>query len=71
MSYEKGKFETITLTEAKRLLGVSRGTLWRIIRRYNLQTFDDVLDQRVKLVRFTDIERILAEAERARRGQAA
>lgn len=63
--------ETLTLTEAKKRLGVSRGTLWRLIKTYNIQTFTDVLDTRVKRVRLPDIERVLADAERVRRGMAA
>jgi hypothetical protein len=63
--------ETLTLTEAKERLGVSRGTLWRLIKTYHIQTFTDVLDTRVKRVRLPDIERVLADAERVRRGIAA
>ena len=63
--------ETETLTEAQRRLGVARATLWRLIRKYNLETFPDVLDSRVKRVRRADIDRILDDAERARRGIAA
>jgi predicted DNA-binding protein (UPF0251 family) len=63
--------ETLTLTEAQKRLGVARNTLWRIIKRYQIQTFNDVLDTRVKRVRLKDIQRVLDEAERVRRGIAA
>lgn len=63
--------ETETLTEAQNRLGVARATLWRLIRKYNIVTLPDVLDSRVKRVRKVDIDRILADAERVRRGIAA
>jgi predicted DNA-binding transcriptional regulator AlpA len=63
--------ETETLTEAQKRLGVARATLWRLIRKYNVDTFPDVLDSRVKRVRKADINRILDDAERVRRGVAA
>lgn len=63
--------ETETLTEAQKRLGVARATLWRLIRKYNVNTFPDVLDSRAKRVRKTDIDRILEDAERVRRGIAA
>lgn len=71
MTTSNNGVETLTLTEAKERLGVSRGTLWRLIKTYNIQTFNDVLDTRVKRVRLPDIERVLADAERVRRGIAA
>lgn len=63
--------ETETLTEAQKRLGVARATLWRLIRKYDVKTLPDVLDSRVKRVRKADIDRILEEAERVRRGLAA
>jgi predicted DNA-binding transcriptional regulator AlpA len=63
--------KTFTLTEAEKYMGVSRATLWRIIRQYNVPTFADVLDRRVKRVRRADIDDILAEAGRVREGEAA
>ena len=71
MEKTKEAVETLTLTEAQKQLGVARNTLWRIIRTYKIQTFNDVLDTRVKRVRLKDIERVLEEAERVRRGIAA
>lgn len=63
--------ETETLTEAQKRLGVARATLWRLIRKYDVDTLPDVLDSRVKRVRKADIDRIIADAERVRRGIAA
>ena len=71
MTTDKQKRETLTLTEAQELLGVSRSTLWRILKTYQFQTLTDVLDTRVKLVRTADIERVLADAEKVRQGIAA
>lgn len=63
--------KTFTLTEAEKYLGVSRATLWRIIRQYKIPTYTDVLDRRVKRVRRTDIDTVRSEAERIREGRAA
>jgi predicted DNA-binding transcriptional regulator AlpA len=63
--------KTFTLTEAEKYLSVSRVTLWRLIRQYQVPTFTDVLDRRVKRVRRSDLDRILAEADRIREGEAA
>lgn len=71
MVKKENGLETITLTEAQKQLGVARGTLWRIIRQYKIPTTNDVLDARVKRVRLTDIQRVLDEAERVRKGLAA
>jgi hypothetical protein len=71
MTAAKKMPETLTLTEAQQRLGVARNTLWRVIKKYNVPTFTDVLDSRVKRVRLSDIQRILEEAEKVRRGLAA
>lgn len=63
--------KTFSLTEAEKYLNVSRVTLWRLIRQYKVPTFTDVLDRRVKRVRRSDIDQILAEADRVREGEAA
>lgn len=67
----KTNMQTLTLTEAEKQLGVSRVTLWRIIREYHIPTFADVLDKRVKRIRISDIASVLADADRVRRGEAA
>ena len=71
MEQNTDKPKTLTLTEAEKYLGVSRVTLWRIIRQYKITTYTDVLDRRVKRVKRTDIDRVRAEAERVREGRAA
>jgi len=63
--------KTLTLTEAEKYLGVSRVTLWRIIRQYKIPTYTDVLDRRIKRVRRTDIDNVRADADRIREGEAA
>ncbi|HEY0101654.1 MAG TPA: hypothetical protein VGB76_22195 [Pyrinomonadaceae bacterium] len=63
--------QTISISEAQTRLGVSRTALWRLIRSYNIETFQDVLDARVKRVRVSDIQRVLDDADRVRRGIAA
>ena len=63
--------KTLTLSEAEKYLGVSRATLWRIIRQYQITTYADVLDRRVKRVRRADIDTVRAEANRIREGRAA
>ncbi|HWW74997.1 MAG TPA: helix-turn-helix domain-containing protein [Pyrinomonadaceae bacterium] len=63
--------KTFSLTEAEKYLNVSRVTLWRLIRQYQVPTFTDVLDRRVKRVRRSDIDQILADADRVREGEAA
>ncbi len=71
MNQKKEDAKTLTLTEAQNSLGVSRGTLWRIIRKYKITTFNDVLDSRVKRVRIVDIQNVWNEANRVRQGIAA
>lgn len=71
MGKMKESSATSTLTEAQKMLGVSRGTLWRLIRTHNVTTFTDLLDNRVKRVKTAEIEKILEEANRIRRGLAA
>ena len=63
--------ETETLTQAQKRLGVARATLWRLIRKYRVETLSDVLDSRVKRVRKADIDRIIEDAARVRNGVAA
>ncbi len=71
MDFNTDGLKTFTLTEAEKYLGVSRATLWRIIRQFNIPTYTDVLDRRIKRVRRTDIDTVRAEAERVREGRAA
>ena len=67
----KSTMQTLTLTEAEKYIGVSRVTLWRIIREYHIPTFADVLDKRVKRIRVSDVAGVLEDADRVKRGEAA
>jgi predicted DNA-binding protein (UPF0251 family) len=61
--------QTETLKRAQQRLGVSRTSLWRLIRKYKITVVDDVLDGRAKRVRVADIDRVLEEAQRIRAGK--
>lgn len=61
--------QTETLKQARQRLGVSRTALWRLIRKYKIEVADDVLDGRAKRVRVSDIDRVIEDARRIRRGQ--
>ena len=50
--------DLITLSEAAHLLGVSRPTMGRLVTRVPLQTYQDPLDARAKLVRLADVEKL-------------
>jgi predicted DNA-binding protein (UPF0251 family) len=69
LSVAKEKGKTETLKQAKERLGISRTALWRLIRKYNIEVADDILDARAKRVRVTDIDRIIEEGLRIRHGQ--
>ena len=63
------KSKTVSTTEAIQLVGVSRATFWRLVKRYNITTFQDVLDRRVKLIRREDVQRLLSFARSVRNGE--
>jgi ACT domain-containing protein len=63
------KSKTVSTTEAINMVGVSRATFWRLIKRYNIPTIEDVLDRRVKLIRREDVTKLLAFARRVRNGE--
>ena len=65
------KTKTVSTTEAIKLVGVSRATFWRLVKRYQITTFEDVLDRRVKLIRREDVDRLLAFARSVRNGELA
>ena len=64
------KSKTVSTSEAIKLVGVSRATFWRLVKRYQITTFEDVLDRRVKLIRREDVDKLLALARRVRDGEA-
>lgn len=63
------KPKTVSTTEAINLVGVSRATFWRLVKRYKIATFEDVLDRRVKLIKREDVDRLLAFARSVRNGE--
>lgn len=63
------KSKTVSTTEAINLVGVSRATFWRLVKRYNIATFQDVLDRRVKLIRRDDVDKLLSFARSVRNGE--
>jgi excisionase family DNA binding protein len=56
----------ITVTEARELLGVSKVKIARMIRDGELVTVPDKRDARVKLVKRSDVERIIQSPTRTR-----
>jgi len=63
------KTKTVSTTEAINMVGVSRATFWRLVKRYNIPTIEDVLDRRVKLIRREDVTKLLEFARRVRNGE--
>jgi ACT domain-containing protein len=63
------KSKTVSTSEAIKLVGVSRATFWRLVKRYNIPTFQDVLDRRVKLIRREDVNKLLSLARSVRNGE--
>lgn len=51
--------EYLTLTEAARLLGVSRWTLYRRISEGALTVYESPSNRRIRLVKRADVERML------------
>lgn len=54
-----GRDEYMTVTEARILLRVSKGKMAKLIREGDLPTEDDPLDERVKLVKRSDVEALM------------
>ena len=48
----------LTTAGAMARLGVSKATLWRIVRRGELPTYRDPRDRRVRLVKVAEVERL-------------
>jgi predicted XRE-type DNA-binding protein len=57
--------DLITLSEAARLLGVSRPKMSRLVGSGKLATFDDPLDERAKLVSRHDVLALQVRAKAA------
>lgn len=56
-----------TLTEARKRLGVTRQTIWRLTQSGELPTFESALNRRVKLVRIDDVEKLRTPTPSERR----
>jgi excisionase family DNA binding protein len=56
--------DLITYTEARKLLGMSTGTLTKLLKNGTLRHWPDPLDARVKLVSRADVEGLLANSRR-------
>lgn len=63
------KSKTVSTSEAIKLVGVSRATFWRLVKRYKITTFQDVLDRRVKLIKREDVNKLLSLARSVRNGE--
>ena len=50
--------EMVTVRQAAEMLGVSRATIARMMRRGDLQAFRNPVDRRLRLIRREDIERL-------------
>ena len=58
--------ELMSLSEAQQMLGVSRMTIYSLVRRGELEIVrEDPLDRRRKLVRESDVRRLLELSGRA------
>jgi hypothetical protein len=57
--------DLITLSEAAKLLGVSRPKMSRLVGSGKLATFDDPLDERAKLVSRQDVLALKVRAKAA------
>ena len=58
----------LTVTEARALLGVSKGRMAKLIAEGTLPAQRGTLDTRVKLVRRSDVERLQAQPQGGKRG---
>lgn len=58
--------ETMTVTEARVLLGISRAKMADLLATGVLSYEPDVLDKRLKLVKRADVEALRARAKRKR-----
>ena len=48
----------LSLTEGARYLGVSRGKIWSLVKRRKLKARVDPLDERRKLIKKTDLDKL-------------
>ena len=57
------KKDLINLTEAGRILGVSRMKLWRLVKEGTLKAISNPLDKRQKLVSRAQVEALIPRSE--------
>jgi excisionase family DNA binding protein len=57
------KIDLITLTEARRILGVSRMKVWRLVKDGTLTAISNPLDKRQKLVHRLEVEALVLNTE--------
>jgi len=62
---EKTPKDLITTREAIKLLGISSNTIARLFKSGELTRYDDILDNRKKLVSRSEVERLKANRVRA------
>jgi excisionase family DNA binding protein len=65
MKNEKHPSAMLTLSEAARLLGVSRPKMTRMVSKGQLVAQTDPLDERAKLVRRSDVLALLERSQKA------
>jgi excisionase family DNA binding protein len=65
MSFDKQPNDLITLSEAARLLNVSRPKMSRLVASGKLSVFEDPLDDRAKLVSREDVLALQVRAKAA------
>lgn len=56
--------EMLTAREAQEYLGVSKRKMWQLLKSGAVQTQDDPLDARLKLVRKSDLDALLAQSKK-------
>ena len=49
--------EYLNLTEAKEYLGISKPTMWRLVKNGTIASFNDPVNKRIKLVRRDDLDK--------------
>jgi excisionase family DNA binding protein len=65
MSFDNHLDDLITLSEAARILNVSRPKMSRLVASGKLTTYEDPLDDRAKLVRREDVLALQVRAKAA------
>ncbi len=62
---EEGEY--LTATQARDLLGVSQGKMTALIREGQLPTYPDPLNKRIKLIKKSDVDALLAQSASQRK----